>query len=105
MLMQSLLTVLPLFAANDSNVLAMLDGSVIFMLPANGIVAFDTFELLLFDDVITLGAATPDASAADAVLSNELADKLRFNVFIEFDGLLICDELETSLSAVSSPLK
>lgn len=71
-----------------------------FMLPANGIVAFDAFGLLLLDDVVViLGAAiAPDTSVADVVLSNELADKLRFNVFIEFDGLLICEELDTSLS-------
>lgn len=107
MLIQSLFAVLlPLLAANVSNVLMILEGSVIFMLPANGIVAFDAFGLLLLDDVVILGAATtPDASVADVLLNNELADKLRFNVFIEFDGLLICDELDTSLSAVSSPLK
>lgn len=100
--MQSLLTALPplLAAANVSNVLIILDGSVMFMLPANGIVAFDAIGLLLLDDVVvTLGAViAPDTSVADVVLSNELADKLRFNVFIEFEGLLICEELDTSLS-------
>lgn len=100
--MQSLLTTPPplLAAANVSNVLIILDGSVMFILPANGIVAFDAIGLLLLDDVVvTLGAViAPDTSVADVVLSNELADKLRFNVFIEFEGLLICEELDTSLS-------